>query len=316
MHRKDVDVVVLNYRTASMAVDSARSAHEDGATSIIVVDNHSGDDSLAVLQRELGAVARIVSLPDNRGFAGGNNYGARVGSRPLVLFMNADAKLHPGALASMAKVFDQDPQIGAVAPALCFPDGRPQASAYHFITPTRVLNSLLGIDRLAKRCGWTSLSSNVDLHRNGAFSGPVESLYGACLLVRRKAFEDVGGFDEAFFLYCEETDFLLRLAQKGWKAYRTADATVAHGHGESANQDPVKTLVIMQESRWIYARKHFRPLGMLVTSIASIVGLGLRFLFSLDNQERRRYRAALGFWLGWTPSADPRKRRALPLADP
>lgn len=307
MGPQDIDVVILNYQTAPLAIEAARSARDNGATSIVVVDNHSGDDSLSILQREIGAFTRILPMPGNYGFSAGNNRGAKHGNRPLVLFMNADARLQDASLTAMAKVYELDPRIGAVGPALFYPDGRPQASAYFFITPMRVVKSLLGIDKIGKKIGWAALSGNIDPDRNGNYSGPVESLYGPCFLARRKAFEEVGGFDETFFLYCEETDFIFRLAEKGWKAYRVSEAKVTHIHGESANQVPVSSLVSMQESLWIYAKKHFRVWGKLLTVVASVIGYGFRFLLSQKNTNRKRYRAALGVWLGWTSSADPRK---------
>lgn len=308
MGTEDVNVVILNYRTAPLAVEAARSARENGATSIVVVDNRSEDDSLSVLQREIGEFARILPMPGNYGFPAGNNSGAKLGDRPLVLFMNADARLHEGALVTMARVFDQDPRIGAVAPALYYPDGQPQASAYFFITPMRIVKSLFGVDKLADKWGWATLSGNIDPNRNADYSGQVESLYGPCILVRRKAFEEVGGFDETFFLYCEETDFVLRLAKKGWKAYRVADAEVTHNHGEFAKEFPINSLVLFQESRRIYATKHFSVWGKLITYVSSVIGIGLRVLLSSKSSDRKRYWAALGTWSRWTPSADPRKQ--------
>jgi len=116
------------------------------------------------------------------------------------------------------------------------------------------------------------------------------------------------GFDETFFLYCEETDFVFRLAKRGWKAYRIAEAMVTHNHGESAKQFPISSLVTMQESLWIYAKKHFGVWGRSTTIIASMIGLSLRLLLYSKSPDRKRYWAALGVWLGWTPSTDPRKQ--------
>jgi len=313
MTSQDVDAVILSYRTAKLAVDAARSAHANRVGSIVVVDNHSGDDSVAILRAAVGDFADILELPGNHGFPAGNNAGARVGNRQLILFMNSDARLHDGAVATMVRAFMQDAKIGAVAPSLQYPNGQPQASAYFFITPKRLVSSVFGIHRLAKRIGSSFLAGNVDFKRNGTYSGEVESLYGPCILVRRTAFEKIGGFDEAFFLYCEETDFFLRLAKSGYRAFRVAAAQATHNHGESAKQSPIASSVLMQEGRRIYAKKHFGRLGRLVTALASVGGIVLRLLLSRSAHERRRHLATLGVWLGWTPTADPRKCRPLQM---
>jgi GT2 family glycosyltransferase len=167
---------------------------------------------------------------------------------------------------------------------------------------------MLGFDILAKKLRSSSLSANIDFKHNGNYTGQVESLYGACLLVRRKAFKEVGGFDETFYLYCEETDLIFRMARKGWKAYRVGEASVTHHEGEYRKEFPILATVLYQESRWIYAKKNFSLVGKLITFLFSVLGLVIRYIFSLESSRRKRYGVALGFWFGRTPSADPRKQ--------
>lgn len=295
MGPEGIDVVIPNYYSAPLAINAARSARQDGAKSIIVVENGSKDNSFSILRKEIGDIANIISLPENRGYSGACNRGAAAGNLPLVLFLNSDATLQPGALSLMAKVFDENPQAGVVGPSLYYPDGRPQASAYFFITPTRIIFALFGIDRFSYR--WPRLSANEDWTRNGDYSGEVESLFGACLLCRRTAVEQAGGFDERLYT-CDETDFILRLAKKGWKAYRTAEAKVIHAQGKSIEKFPVEYAISAQEARRIYAKKHFSLSGRAITIFASVVGLSLRLLFSRTALNRKKYLAALGVWLG------------------
>jgi N-acetylglucosaminyl-diphospho-decaprenol L-rhamnosyltransferase len=293
----DVDAVILNYRTFALTVQCARSVQSNGAGSIVVVDNDSQDGCGDKLEAELGGFARVLRLASNGGFSAGNNRGAREGDAPLLLFVNSDVVLPPGALAAMVDVLNRETRAGIVAPALAGSDGRAQASAYRFISPAVILQTLLGLDKLARKLGWAHLGGNVDLGRNGDYSGRVESLYGPCLLVRRQAFEQVGGFDENFFLYCEETDLILRLARAGWQAFRTAATTVLHVHNQSAGQLPARSLVLMNESNRYYAGKHFGWGGRTVTALAFAFGLTLRWVLARRPEERRRYLAALGVWL-------------------
>jgi len=299
MSPKDIDVVIVNYRTARLAVEAARSAYENGARSIVIVDNNSQDDSVSVLKKETEKFTAILSLPTNRGFSAGSNVGAAHGNRPVILFMNADVRLDMGALPLMAQAMERDQKIGAIAPALYYPDGRPQASAYFFITPIRIINLMLGANILAERLGWAFLAGNIDPHHNGSYSGEIASLYGCCMLIRRRAFEEVGGYDEHFFLYCEETDFCLRLRKKGWKRYRAAEAKAFHCHGESVKEFPLDAVVVMQKSLKLYIKKHFSDIDRIISCIACVVGVTARFLLAAKNHDRRRYWMALGVWLGW-----------------
>ena len=302
MGPQDVDVIIPNYYSPHLAVDAARSARENGAKSIIVVENGSKDDSLDVLNKEIGDFAEIISLSENRGYSGACNAGAAAGHRPFILFMNSDAILQPDSLSLMVNVFNDNPQVGVVGPSLYYLDGSPQASAYLSITPMRIVFALLAIDRLS--FFWPKLSSNEDKTRNDDYSGEVESLFGACTLYRRKAIEEVDGFDEGLHSNCDESDLILRLTKKGWKPYRAAESKVIHAHGKTVEKFPVKYMILAQESRRIYAKKHFNLIGRIITAFASVAGISLRVLFSRTSPDRKRYLAALGVWLGWVPSAE------------
>jgi len=309
LNTDDVDVVILTYRTSRLAIDAAHSALDNNPGSITVVDNFSQDESSVLLKKEIGPFARIIFLDQNYGFGGGNNRGAQSGSRPLLLLMNADIKLYPDALLNMVKVFNTDERAGVVVPALNYPDQRMQPSAYLFIRPLRIIKIMMGLDKLAEKLNCNFLAGNVDCLHNNDYSGPIESPYGSCMLIRRRAFEDVGGFDENFFIYCEETDLALRLTKKRWKIFRDADARAIHNHGASANQNPANFYILMQESVRIYSKKHFNLLGRLAVFIFSILGIALRLVFFLGlHNKRMKYWAGLGVWLGWQKSVDPRKK--------
>ncbi len=305
---KDVDAVILNYRVGLMAAQAARSANENGVNSVFIIDNRSDDDSVPVLKRDVSSFAEILALPENVGFASGNNAGAKLGKNPLILFMNADVLLNPGSVRQMVDVMNANPSVGIVTPSLCGPDGENQASAYFLLSPFRVVKLLLGIDKLGALLGWPALAGNADLMRNGDYTGVVESVYGACMLIRRAAFEAVNGFDEEFFIYCEETDLCLRLRKAGWKAYRCGVAQAKHWHGQSAQKAARKSLILMSESHRLYARKHFSLRGRIVTSLAFIAGLSIRILLAKSLEAKKNYFAALGVWLSWTHPADPRRR--------
>lgn len=303
---RDVDVVILNYRVGSLAARAVRSAKENGINSIVVVDNQSGDDSISILEKEVSAFADILPLPENVGFSSGNNTGSKRCKKPLILFMNADVSLNPGAVQQMVDALNANTSVGIVCPSLYDSKGKPQASAYFFLSPLRIMKLLIGLDKLGIKLACSAFAGNTDLKRNGHYTGFIESVYGACLLIRRNAFEAVNGFDEDFFLYCEETDLCLRLQQAGWKAYRCGEARAKHWHGQSAQKAARKSLILMSESHRLYARKHFSFIGRAVTALAFIIGLSFRILLARSLEAKASYFAALGVWLGWTHSVDPR----------
>ena len=242
------------------------------------------------------------------GSLSGNNAGAKHCNRPLILFMNADVSLDPGALQRMVDAMNANPSVGIACPSLYGLHGEPQASAYLLLSPMRILNLLLCLDKFGAMMKWPVFQGNSDLKHNGDYTGVVESVYGACMLMRRSAFEAVNGFDEDFFLYCEETDLCLRLQNAGWTAYRCGGAQAKHWHGQSAQKVAKKSLILMSESHRLYARKHFSLSGQMITAFAFISGLCLRILFARTFKAKTGYFAALGVWLARTRSADPRGR--------
>jgi GT2 family glycosyltransferase len=304
----DIDAIILNYRVGALAAGAAHSAKESGIKSILIVDNHSGDDSVSILERHISAFAEILPLPENIGFSSGNNAGAKRTRKPLILFLNADASLEPGAMQQMIDAMYANPSIGVICPSLYGPKEEPQASAYLLLGPLRILNMLLGLNKIGKLIKCQLLAGNADLKHNDEYTGFIQSAYGACMLVRRNAFESVNGFDEDFFLYCEETDLCLRMQIAGWKIYRCGKARVKHWHGQSANKTVRKSLILMSESHKLYARKHFSFIGRATTMLAFVTGLILRILLARSWEGKTNCFAALGVWLGWTPSVDPRKQ--------
>ncbi len=313
MNPSDVDVIVLNYRTPELAARAARSAAQDGADSIWIVDNGSGN-GVARLNVLVSGFAQVLSLPHNIGFSAGNNRGASHTERPIILFMNADTELQAGALRAMLRPFG-NPSVAAVGPVLHYPDHREQPSALLVPTAWRITAELLHLDALAPQFAKPLFASNVDPKRNGPYCGTVHSLYGACFAIRRTAFEAVGGFDEDFFLYLDETDLFVRLRSAGYTLYRVTDAHVFHHHSQSAKTIPVQSLLFSQQSRFIYGKKHFSSTAQVQVTIASVLGNLLRLLARVRSYDDRiRYWAALGYWLGWVGDPDPRRRPPAEIA--
>ncbi len=209
-----VDVVIITWNDGPL-LDRALSsalASTGVAVRVLVVDNGSdppvrcdGDPSVVLVTNDV-----------NRGIAPARNQGARLGSSPLICFLDSDAVLAPQALARLAEALLADPQIALAAPVFV---GQP-AAASGGRAPT------FG-RKVARVAGWSDRYVELD-RAAGATSWDVDFAIGACQVVRRTAFEKVGGLDESYFYGPEDVDFCLRLREAGWRLVQVADAPVEH----------------------------------------------------------------------------------------
>ncbi len=218
---------------------------------VVLVDNASTDGSLELVRRRFSH-ARVLRMAHNVGFAVANNLAAACSDGDALLLLNNDAWLAEGSLARMRGRLESDPGIGLVAPRLLSPEGRPR-----FVwAPDR---GLLG----------EALQRLRNPFEGRAFNhGPVERLLrallgpgwytAACVLVRRRAFDEVGGFDPSFFLYFEDADLCLRLRERGWRLAGEPAAVAVHAGGAAA-RDPATELRYRQSQVHFY-EKH-RPLA-------------------------------------------------------
>jgi N-acetylglucosaminyl-diphospho-decaprenol L-rhamnosyltransferase len=243
-----VDVVVVSYnsrahlRACVAALAGVRDVH------VIVVDNASSDDSLATVA---DLPVTLVPQAHNLGFGQGCNAGWRRGEARYVLFLNPDAVLEPAALERLTATLHSHPEAAAVAPRIVH-DGALVHSLRRFPRLRSTYARALFLHRLFPSAPW--VDEVVRVERAYAQPGAVEWASGACLLVRRDALERVRGFDEGFFLYCEETDLCRRLWNEGLSVLYEPRAECAHVGGASAPRASLRA--VLATSRIRYARKH------------------------------------------------------------
>lgn len=253
----DVSIIVVNWNTRDLLERCLTAARDNaGGLSIelIVVDNGSGDGSVAML-RERFPEARVIANSENVGFARANNQGMAVASGRYVLLLNSDAFLDAGALERLVQYMDSHPRTGAAGPRLRYEDGSLQRSCFAFPTLATELWQALWLDRLFPRSRvfghyWMTYW-NLDDTRE------VDSLMGAVLLLRREAIEQVGGLDEQFFMYSEEVDLCYRLWRAGWSVCFVHTATAMHLWGGSARRVPAETFLRLYRSRVQFFQKHY-----------------------------------------------------------
>jgi N-acetylglucosaminyl-diphospho-decaprenol L-rhamnosyltransferase len=254
-----LSVIVVNWNVRDMLRECLRSVEAELAglapdeSEVVVVDNASTDGSVDMLRAEFPAI-QLLANHENVGFGAANNQGLTRAAGRYVLFLNPDTKVRPAALQRLLAFIDQRPQVACVGPRLLNPDGSTQASRRSFPgVGTAFVESTILQRYMA---GLASLRRFYRGDHPDDQPQQVDWLVGACLLVRRAALDDVGVFDERFFMYSEEMDLCYRLRQAGYEVWYVPGAEVVHHEAASSSQDLFRRNVNFHESRYRFFRKH------------------------------------------------------------
>ena len=228
----DVSIVIVSFNTRDMLRECLETTRNQGVvTEIIVVDNASRDGSADMVRAEFPNV-RVISSPDNLGFAGANNLAFAEATGRFVVLLNSDAFLHPGTLARAIAHMDAEPTVGLGGGLLVGRDGHWQPSARLFPS---LLNDCLSLTGLSARFPASRLFGRAD--RTWADpKQPTDTDWvpGAFSIIRRDVLNEVGFFDPRFFLYYEEVDLCLRIKAAGYRVAYWPDLEVIHIGGESS----------------------------------------------------------------------------------
>ncbi|HLZ29552.1 MAG TPA: glycosyltransferase family 2 protein [Chloroflexota bacterium] len=262
-----VSALIVSYNTRELLVECVASVVDEPGVETIVVDNASSDGSADAVAERFPAVTLIRSQL-NLGFAGGVNRAAAAAHGDALLVLNPDARLCPGALGLLLEVLAQEPRAALVGPTLRYPDGGWQASAFLFPGLVQVFLDLFPIDRLVD----SRLNGRVGPSRAGQ---PVAVDYplGACMLVRRAAWETVGPLDEGYFMYLEEIDWCRRARRHGWQVWHQPAAVAVHHGGAATRQQPDAMFTQLWRSRLRYYQRFHGPI--MNRLVHAVVRLGL-----------------------------------------
>lgn len=283
--RPDCDVIVVSYNQRQRLLAGLASVRQTApAARLIVVDNDSDDDSVQAA-RAAFPEADVVALDENIGFGAAVNRGAARGRAPHLLLLNNDARLQPGALERLRQALD-DPAVVAAGPLLRGQEGECELSVDRTLSASN--EARFKLIEYFYRHGRGPLTGWV--RRRMSRSRRVRSLSGACILLRRDAFDEIGGFDERFFLYAEDVDLCLRLRERGGELAYVAEAEVAHDRGASTATATEATARHYRRSQIAFYRKHHGALA----SRALRAYLALRFAIALVLGRNRRQRELAG----------------------
>jgi len=258
---------------------------------LVVFDNASRDGSAAVVRR-VRPDARVIESPENLGFAAANNRALAESTAPLVLLLNPDAELRPGAVEALAAALSARPELAAVGPRTRNTDGSVQLSFGEDLT----LASEWRRRRLERACRAGAPWALAEADSLAASAAEPFWLSGSCLLARREALAQVGGFDEGFFLYEEDVDLCARLRAAGWRIGFRPEAEVVHHRGRSVARVPARASHEYHRSHLRYYRKHRGPLERVALRAwlaARALPAWLRAVLSGDSDGRRQQAALL-----------------------
>jgi N-acetylglucosaminyl-diphospho-decaprenol L-rhamnosyltransferase len=261
----DVSVSIVNTGSRELLLACLESLKGWGHTpasrgqtraEVVVLDNASEDGSVDAVRERFPDV-RVIPQGYRAGFAANHNFVIETTSGRYVYVLNEDTTADDWQFDRLVAYLDANARVAALGPKLVYPDGTRQDSAWRFPTP---LVSTLGLVTLGK-AGVTQ--SHGDEPRS------VDWVTGAALLLRREALEQVGLFDEGFFLYSEEVDLQYRLRQAGWDVHYFPPATVVHHESQFSAGIPERRINEMWRSRHRYWQKHHGRVGARVAALST-----------------------------------------------
>ncbi len=258
----DLSVSIVNTNSRGLLLACLESLQGEDAE-LVVLDNASEDGSADAVTARFPGV-RLIAQKRRAGFGANHNTVIRSTGGRYVYVLNEDTTSDDWGFARMVEYMDAHPRVAALGPRIAYPDGRRQASAWRFPTPVTSLLSLPSLGRVGI------------VQSHGDEARTVDWVMGAALLLRRSALDEVGLFDEGFFIYSEEVDLQLRLRRAGWDVHFFPAVTVVHHESQFSAEIPERRINEMWRSRHRYWRKHHSPLGARVAALSTGVQYGLR----------------------------------------
>jgi N-acetylglucosaminyl-diphospho-decaprenol L-rhamnosyltransferase len=290
----DLSIIIINWNSANYLQKCLRSVYEHTRgiqMEVIVIDNASFDGARELVEREFPQV-RFIQSEQNLGFAKGNNTAARQASGRWLLFLNPDTELHSPAINCLLDAAESLPQPGALGARLLNTDRTLQTSCV--LRFPRLTNHLIDADILRRWFPRARIWGASVLYSDNPEPVPVERVSGACLMTLRSTFEQLGGFSEDYFMYCEDLEYCLKAHKAGRCNYYVPKAVLIHHGGKSSSQAADQFAnVMMAEAGWRFFQKEhglgwavaFR--GCLAVKAVSRLGL-LALAYPLTWRENRR----------------------------
>ena len=280
-----LSIIVLNWNGQELLRQTLTSIYDTVRNSdfeVIVVDNHSTDDSEAMVRGDFPKVKLIVN-EENYGFAKGNNIGLKQASGDYLMLLNNDVIVQAGAIEILVDYLNSHPDVAMVGPRLLNRDGSFQHACRRALpTPANSFYHLFGLTKIFKNNA--AINQYKKLNQAENITTPTEAISGAAMMLRRSVYEKIGGLDEQFFMYGEDLDYCKRVTESCGPIVYVSEAKIVHLGGESAGKCRYQSLLNFYDAMWLYYKKYFFKKHNLLFNGVIWSGIKLKlFLASLFN---------------------------------
>jgi len=272
----DLSIVIVNWNTRDLLVECISSVYKtvnNLTFEIWLVDNGSTDGSIEVMRRRFPDV-KIIANKENLGFAKANNQALRQIKGRYAVLLNTDTVLTEGAIETIVEFMGNNKEIGICGGQLINADGAKQNSIANIPTiVTELLNKSLLRRLFPKKYPGKGQDVKYPIE--------VESVIGACMIVKKEAIDAVGLMDESYFFFLEETDWCLHMRKKGWRVFHHPGARIYHLQGQSAGGVNIRARVEYWKSRYIFFKKNYDSTIFNILRLGLLLRLFISFLMTL-----------------------------------
>ena len=297
----DLSIIIVNWNTKNLLLQCLESVYQTIKRiemEVFVVDNGSIDGSIAAAKGRFPEV-KFIQNEINLGFARANNQALSLAKGRYLLLLNPDTQVKKGALERLISFMDAHPEAGGAGAQLLNSDGSRQNSIANFPSlATELLNKSL--------LRWLFPKAYPGKERNYLEPIEVDSVIGACMVVKRDAIEPVGLLDEGYFLFLEETDWCYRMKRTGWKIYHVPQAEIYHFQGKGVEMEKKKARVEYYRSLYRFFKKNrgrwqwvILLIGSVIKLVVELVFMGIASLFTFFTIKKWENKLSIYVYLMW-----------------
>jgi GT2 family glycosyltransferase/lipopolysaccharide/colanic/teichoic acid biosynthesis glycosyltransferase len=279
-NRITISVIIVNYNVKEYLAQlllSLERALQTISHEIIIVDNHSIDGSVQFL-KDKNFKVRIIENDENLGFGRANNQALKICKGKYVVLINPDTVVQENTFSRMIDFFDNTPDASVATCKIIDPAGNFSVDCRHSIpTPSVALWKVLGLSKLFPKSRIFGQYNMTYLNSDQTYSIPAIS--GSFMMMKKEVLDQVGLFDEQFFMYCEDIDLCHRITQAGFKIYYFPETQIIHYKGESTKKDNLDYVKTFNKSLYQFFQKYYAPKSIFLFRWLVMIGILLRGAF-------------------------------------
>lgn len=276
VHENKLSIIIVSYNVKDHILSCLASIFENQVKwplEVTVVDNNSQDGTVDAIREGFRNVT-LMENDENLGFASANNQGLQRAAGEYILFLNPDTKVLPGTIDKSVAFLENNPEVGAIGCRISNPDGTLQYSCKSYPSLWNYFCESTFLYKLFPKNHWIGKFYMTSFDH--AEVKEVDVVSGAYLLTRSKLLKEIGGWDETFFIYSEETDLCYRIKKAGKKICFVPDCQIIHWGGRSTSQSPLRMFKQDHRSRYLFMRKHYNSLTTFFSECVIFIGVCLR----------------------------------------